>query len=43
MDHLSKCIIENKQPDTPGEEGLKDMKVLEAIWRAVDSGKVEKV
>jgi predicted dehydrogenase len=43
MDHLSKCIIDNKQPDTPGEEGLADMKILDAIWRAVDSGRTEKV
>ena len=43
MDHLSKCILENKQPDTPGEEGLADMKVIEAIWAAVDSGGTEKV
>ena len=43
MDHFSACVRDNKQPDTPGEEGLKDMKVLEAIWRAVASGKTEKV
>jgi predicted dehydrogenase len=43
MDHLSACVRDNKQPNTPGEEGLKDMKVLEAIWRAVASGKTEKV
>jgi predicted dehydrogenase len=43
MDHLSQCILENKQPDTPGEEGLKDMRIVEAIWTAVNSGGTEKV
>jgi predicted dehydrogenase len=43
MDHFSACVRDNKQPDTPGEEGLKDMKVLDAIWRSVKSGKTEKV
>ena len=32
MDHLSQCVIDNKQPDTPGEEGLADMKIVEAVW-----------
>jgi predicted dehydrogenase len=43
MDHFAQRIMENRESDTPGEEGLKDMKVLEAIWRSVDSGKAEKV
>ena len=33
MDHLSQCVIDNKQPDTPGEEGLADMRIVEAVWR----------
>ena len=43
MDHFSQRIMENKESDTPGEEGLKDMKVLEAIWKSVQSGRAEKV
>lgn len=43
MDHLSKCILDNKQPDTPGEEGLADMKVIEAIWTAVNTGAATKI
>ena len=43
MDHLSQCILNNKQPDTPGEEGLADMKILEAIWTAVNSRGTERV
>lgn len=26
MDHMSECVIENKQPMTPGEEGLRDFR-----------------
>src|SRR5262249_54653011 len=28
-DHFAECIFENKQPKTPGEEGLKDMQYME--------------
>lgn len=43
MDYFSQCIRDNKPPASPGEEGLADMKVLEAIWKSVASGKTEKV
>lgn len=33
-DHFSRCILENKTPDTPGEEGLKDMQHIQSIYRA---------
>ena len=33
-DHFARCIAEDKTPDTPGEEGLKDMQHMEAIYRA---------
>ena len=43
MDHFSRCILDNKQPDTPGEEGLADMKVIEAVWTSVATGAAAKV
>ena len=43
MDHFSECVLEEKQPWTPGEEGLADLKVIEAINRAVESRRAEKV
>jgi predicted dehydrogenase len=43
MDHFSACVRDNKQPDTPGEEGLADMKVIEAIWTAVKTGSAVQV
>jgi predicted dehydrogenase len=43
MDHLSACVRDNKQPDTPGEEGLADMRVIAAILKAVESGQRQSV
>ncbi|CAH0994904.1 Glucose--fructose oxidoreductase [Emticicia aquatica] len=41
MDEIGKVLIENKQLPThiSGEEGLKDMKILEAIYEAANTGK----
>jgi len=33
-DHFADCIRNNTQPATPGEEGLKDLLAIEAIYRA---------
>lgn len=33
-DHFSDCIRNNRTPKTPGEEGLKDLLAIEAIYRA---------
>ncbi len=34
VDHFSRCILENRTPDTPGEEGLTDMRHIESIYKA---------
>ena len=34
MDHLGERILQNCKTHTPGEEGLQDMKIIEAIYRA---------
>jgi predicted dehydrogenase len=39
MDHFAKCILEDKQPYTPGEEGLQDMRIMEAIFESARTGK----
>jgi predicted dehydrogenase len=41
MDEMSAIILEGKKPIVPvdGEEGLKDMKIIDAIYAAVKSGK----
>lgn len=43
MDDFANCILQKKATRVPGEMGLKDMKVIEAIYRSIASGKKEKV
>jgi len=43
MDHLSECVMNNKDPLTPGEEGLADMKVIDAIEEAAKTATTRKV
>ena len=43
MDDFANCILEDKQTRVPGEEGLKDLKVVEAIYRSIQSGNKEKI
>ncbi|RYU80104.1 Gfo/Idh/MocA family protein [Hymenobacter persicinus] len=34
MDHMAECVRENKTPYTPGEEGLQDQLIMEAIYKS---------
>lgn len=43
MDAFSESIINNKPFGVSGEEGLKDLLAVEAIYRSIASGKAEKV
>lgn len=43
MDDFAQCITQNENTRVPGDEGLKDMKVIEAIYRSIASGKKEKI
>lgn len=43
MDHMSGCVMDNKEPLTPGEEGLRDLKIITAIYEAARSGKTVKL
>lgn len=40
---MAGIILEGKEPVVPvdGEEGLKDLKIIDAIYKAVKSGKKE--
>jgi predicted dehydrogenase len=42
MDHMSQCAMENKEPLTPGEEGLRDIKLMMGIYEAAKTGKTVK-
>ncbi|MBG8555339.1 Gfo/Idh/MocA family oxidoreductase [Hymenobacter guriensis] len=43
MDHFSECILEDKQPHTPGEEGLQDHRIMEAIYQSAREGRPVKL
>jgi len=43
MDNFAQCVIASKPTRVPGEEGLKDMKVIDAIYRSIASGKREQI
>ena len=39
MDHMAECVRQNRQPHTPGEEGLQDQRLMETIYRAAKEGR----
>jgi predicted dehydrogenase len=43
MDHMSQCVMDNKEPLTPGEEGLRDISLMMAIYESARTGKTVKV
>ncbi|TDU81308.1 putative dehydrogenase [Prosthecobacter fusiformis] len=38
MDHFSKSILNDEKCHTPGEMGLADMRILEALYKSIESG-----
>lgn len=42
-DHFSNCILENHEPKTPGEVGLRDMRLIALIYRSCQEGRPMKV
>ena len=38
MDHFAQCVRQNKTPYTPGEEGLQDQRLMEAIYESARNG-----
>jgi predicted dehydrogenase len=43
MDHFSDCVLNGRDPRTPGEEGLADMRVIAAIEEAARTGRTAPV
>jgi len=43
MDHFSSVLMAGGDPLTPGEEGLRDLRVIEAIYEAARAGKPVKI
>ncbi len=40
LDDFANCILTNTPTKVPGEEGLKDLRVIEAIYRSIETGKL---
>lgn len=36
-DHMTECILRDQTPKTPGEEGLRDMQYMQAIYKSASS------
>ena len=34
LDHMSQCVLQNREPLVPGEEGLRDIRIIEAVYRS---------
>jgi predicted dehydrogenase len=43
MDDFANCIINNKPSRVPGEEGLRDVKIMTAIYESIRSGRPVKL
>jgi predicted dehydrogenase len=43
LDHFAECVQNNTEPLTPGEEGLKDMRIITAIYESAAGGKPVKL
>jgi predicted dehydrogenase len=39
MDDFAQCILANRPTKVPGEEGLRDVKIMMAIYEAARTGK----
>lgn len=39
MDHFSQSVMNNRKPKTPGEEGLRDVRIMQAIYRSAQEGR----
>jgi predicted dehydrogenase len=42
-DHMSECVTTGKDVLTPGHEGLRDLKIMIAIYKAARMGKTIKL
>lgn len=43
IDHFAECVLENKQPFTPGEEGLQDHRIMAAVYEAARTNRPVKL
>ncbi len=38
IDHMAECVLTGRTPRTPGEEGLQDHRIMEALYRSAETG-----
>jgi len=43
LDHMAECVLKSRKPRTPGEEGLQDHVIMEAIYESARSGQPVKL
>ena len=43
MDDFANCILKDKPTKVPGEEGLRDIKIMTAIYESIRRGRPVKV
>jgi predicted dehydrogenase len=43
IDHMARCVLDDVRPHTPGEEGLQDHRVMEAIYTSARTGRAVKL
>ena len=34
LDHMAQCVLQNRESLVPGEEGLRDLRIIEAVYRS---------
>ena len=39
LDHFAQCVRKDREPHTPGEEGLQDQRIIEAIYESARTGR----
>jgi glucose-fructose oxidoreductase len=43
LDHMAECVLEGREPIVSGEEGLRDLRAIEAIYRSAREGRTVKL
>jgi predicted dehydrogenase len=43
MDDFAQCVLHNKRSKVPGEEGLRDLKIVTAIYESIRKGREVKL
>ncbi len=41
--HFSDCILKNREPEPSGEEGLQDVRIVQALYESAETGKAVRI